>query len=486
MRAPGQQAICTVMLSVLVGLVPAVVRADSRPAERALAALPGVYRVATAEPLAPHVSLFTSAGYGVDSELISPGDTHHRAQGMLLASLGVRSWLALALRFDGRYDRHTGLVDGSEDGLVGEPRVMLRIRGALNPSWHAGAAVTVMVPGREAPSLALDATSVDALALLSFVPPPGRLRAGIHAGARVDHSAASAEGAYMFSPADRLGLGVSESHALLMGAGAAYRAHERVEVFGEWTWDLHVGERAPEVSSSPMRVAGGLRARILPTITAQLAVERRLSQAPALEPGAPLMPFEPRMTVTVGLFYGFGSEPPARRPAPRPVLMMATITGQAMSEGGTGMAGARVSVQAGHTTQEVITADDGKFEVTRVPAGRVRVMITADGHEPASQEVTVQPGQTRELPGVTLGRSLPPGQLRGSIRSFDGKPVNAKLRIEPPGRWLESNAEGWFEIDVPPGDYEITIRADGFQQQQREVRVEQGGVTILNVDLQQE
>ena len=42
---------------------------------------------------------------------------------------------------------------------------------------------------------------------------------------------------------------------------------------------------------------------------------------------------------------------------------------------------------------------------------------------------------------------------------------------------------GEFEVEVPPGAYEVVIEADGHESQRRRVTVEQLGVTVLNVDL---
>ncbi len=48
------------------------------------------------------------------------------------------------------------------------------------------------------------------------------------------------------------------------------------------------------------------------------------------------------------------------------------------------------------------------------------------------------------------------------------------------------NEQGEFEIMLPPGDYQVTISADGFQTQKRSLHVQDEGVTVLNADLQKE
>jgi len=77
----------------------------------------------------------------------------------------------------------------------------------------------------------------------------------------------------------------------------------------------------------------------------------------------------------------------------------------------------------------------------------------------------------------------PPSQIRGVVRSFDGKAVGARIRIEPPGTETRVDDKGSFQIDVPPGSYDIVVEAAGYVTQRRRVQVEPQGVVILNADL---
>ena len=85
--------------------------------------------------------------------------------------------------------------------------------------------------------------------------------------------------------------------------------------------------------------------------------------------------------------------------------------------------------------------------------------------------------------GVRTRSALPAGQLRGLVRSFKGQALAAKVRIEPMGLESSTDKNGFFQIDVPPGDYEIVIEAPGFASQRRKTHVEQQGVVIVNADL---
>src|SRR5690606_37349528 len=79
-----------------------------------------------------------------------------------------------------------------------------------------------------------------------------------HTGFRFDRSGRSADDADLLSDADRMSLGVSDSHAVLVGLGANLRG-ERTELFIETSLDYLVGSEAPGFRQSPMRAGGGAR-----------------------------------------------------------------------------------------------------------------------------------------------------------------------------------------------------------------------------------
>jgi hypothetical protein len=343
----------------------------------------------------------------------------------------------------------------------------------------------VWMPGNQAPSVVLGATTVDALALASYAPAGSGLRVLLNAGIRIDRSAASVQDADLLSQADRMSLGVSESHAALVGVGAGYQLG-RVELIGEWTWDVMLGERAPAREIWPMRVAGGIRVGVSHAWSVQVMAEGRLSQPPDGGYEQPLAPFDPRISVAAGLQYRFGQGSPVRREVPVPVVskpVETVLVGRVLSRDGVAVAGARVTVEAGELSLEGATGADGSFRVAGVPAGKVRVRVMAEGYEDATQSALASAHS--EL-SVTLEPVLPSGQLRGLVRSFRGQPVTATLVIEPGGLTVTTNDKGWFETDVPPGDYEVVVRAEGYREQRRSVVVERGGVTIINVDLRVE
>lgn len=97
--------------------------------------------------------------------------------------------------------------------------------------------------------------------------------------------------------------------------------------------------------------------------------------------------------------------------------------------------------------------------------------------------------QSAQLAPVAAGAAPAPApapamaQVRGNVRDFSGKPLRATIRLQSLGLKVETDGEGRFQIDVPPGRYSIRLRSFGYVSQSREVAVEENGVTVLNVEL---
>ena len=69
------------------------------------------------------------------------------------------------------------------------------------------------------------------------------------------------------------------------------------------------------------------------------------------------------------------------------------------------------------------------------------------------------------------------------MRSYQGKPLAAKIRIEPGGLEGQTDETGMFQIDVQPGEYDVEIESAGFATQRRHVKVDKQGVVVINADL---
>lgn len=474
-------------------ILPRSSRAE-QPAGDTGMALPGFVRVGAAGPFDTGFVLSGMAGYGYRGAVLADSDQHHRAAIDVATSYRPLDWLAVAARFSGRYDRHTDTGAGDDSGWIGDPRLAARASAPLGGGLWLAAQAGLWMPGRDAPSLEPGAATVDLLGLASWAPAGGRFSLGLQGGFRFDRSAEAIERPDQLSPSDRMALGVSESDAVLFGAGAALRTGA-TEWVGEWSRDVLVGDRAPDASQCPMRVAAGVRRQLTPAIGLQLVAEYSLADAP--EPGAMdgLFPIEPRFQALAGITLH-----PGRRPEPRTSGSLAegglraaddrTIPGgwievMVVGAGGEAVAGADVVLLPTAGSEEVRmgrTGADGRAIFEGVDGGLARVRVSYRGHRTSSRLIDVEAGGKATV-RFSLAEALPPGQLRGVVRAFTGQPLAAELTVSPTGARTSSNARGEFEIDLPPGEYEVSVEADGYREQRSQIRIERDGVTILNVDL---
>jgi hypothetical protein len=466
----------------IVSALPAAHAGDDETFAPPTRALPGLWRVGTATPHAPGFALSAASGYGYTEAVLDRGDAHHRTGAGVALSYRPNSWLGIAAGFDGRYDRHRG--DGIDDrGYIGEPRLSARAIRLAPGDLIFGAEATLWLPGDRAPSIVPEAASLDAIGLLTYAPPTWGAHA-LHAngGIRVDRSAASAPDAGRLSLAQRLSLGVSDSDALLFGIGWTART-PRATVFAEWSWDLLVGVDAPPPLRSPMRAAGGVHWRVGDRYQIFGLGEFALSGRPGVERDDPLVPVEPRASFVAGLSYRFGRKAGGEALAPQ--ALPGAIAGRVVTADEGPVPYARVRVRAGAADVEITADEDGAFHVSELPAGQVGVVVRADGYRERSVAVELAPSAEQAVV-ITLERELPDGQLKGLVLSFDGSPIRASIRIEPLGVELAAGDDGTFEVDLPPGDYEVSISARGHHNQVRKVRVEERGVTVLNIDMRRE
>src|SRR5262249_19266791 len=152
-------------------------------------AMPGGIHVADAETLPKGMVEFTAlGGFGYRKGLLAENHRFGRGIGDLAFAYSPTDNLTLALETDGRYDRHYGVTPSGDDGYVGNPWIMARFAQSAGTVGY-GVQVGVWVPGKDAPSIAPSAISVDARGLLSFRAGPATL--SLDAGFRLDNSAKS-------------------------------------------------------------------------------------------------------------------------------------------------------------------------------------------------------------------------------------------------------------------------------------------------------
>ena len=440
-------------------------------------AQPGLYRVGIGQRAAP--TLAGTLGYGFTEPQDDAPGAHHRLSLSLAGAGAPIDWLSLAAAFGFRHDRHSGdssnVIEGRLAARAFAPWEQLRL----------GLELGLWVPGAEDASSLADTLSPEARGLAGVVLDQARI--GLNLGYRLDRSAGAVPDAAALGPGDRLALGVSSFDAVLMGMGAGV-ALGQSEVFGEVSADVLVGDGAPSLSESPLRAAGGFRHALSSSLAAELLTEFSLSSRPAFDADA-LVPVEPRVSVLAGLRYRFTPAeakspvvPPKRPSVETKAQPETTLELVVVDTDGAPVPNAKASLTIGKTTRDLALDPSGQYRDEHAPVGAAKLSIGAPGFEPAERAVVLEVAAPQKLV-ITLTALPPPSQVRGSVRSLGGVGVSARVRVEPLGLETMTNANGEFSLDVPPGNYEVAIEAEGYESQRRKVTVDPKGVVILNAEL---
>lgn len=234
-------------------------------------------------------------------------------------------------------------------------------------------------------------------------------------------------------------------------------------------------------------------------MTFELSLDALASARPSLAASAQLFPIEPRVTLNLGLRYRFGERAPAKpaatpAPAPAPVRPSAPIAVpvvkptrvelELLDDRGQPLQRAQVLVTQGETESPLSETSPGHYRLEDARPGHAHLRVRAEGFQPIERDLDLTSGAAVRV-DVQVEQALPAGQVRGLVRSFRGKALAASVRLEPGGSATRTDAEGFFQIDVPPGDYEVVIEATGYQPQRRHAKVDKQGVVIVNADLSQ-
>lgn len=505
-------AVATSVASAQPADVTADVAAEAPPAPPPAAigygAMPGGLHAPAAVTLpkgAVEVALL--GGFGHRGSLLGADHTLSRGIGNFAIGFAPHELLTIALSLDGRYDKHS---PGSDDGYVGDPHLLVRVAKPAG-NLRIGAQVGVWVPGKDAPSVAGSAISVDARALLSLPAGPGLL--SFSAGFRLDNSAKSASPETL-SLQDRVSLGVSEFHAVLGGASLSIPVG-KVFVGAEASIDLFVGKGTTPMSSTMaheapgplIRFGGNVGYRITNEWSILAFVEGakvpHISAAERAANDIRLVAYEPTITGGLGLSGQFGG--PKRsastnitRHAPVDITVVETadLSGEVVDETGKPLVGAKVEVKSKNNTGTAVTDEKGAYAIAKLPIGKtekgvttlddtaVEISAAVDGKKPGSTTMTLAKGPNK-VAKLTLEAVLPPGQLRGIIRStVNGKPLaGATIKIEPGGKSVTAGADGTFEVDLDPGTYKIKASSAGLKDQELDVTIDPNGVALKNIEL---
>lgn len=442
------------------------------------------------------LSIAARVGYGYIESSGEPDTAVSRMpSGLAISYTPFRDWL-FAVDLDTRAD-WSEAPDETRPNFYSEPRVAVRYLVPGLERVDVGVEANVRFLGNGSFVIEWPATTPSLKALFGL-PISSSTYLAASLGFQLDNSR-KLPGSTTASPTSRVTLGTSCCSEALLGIGVSHRFPGLAT---EWLADLSaeilIGNGAPAVFESPWILGLGARHPFSDSLSAQGSIEVGLSQRP--EPTTPptLVPTTPRIGMTVGLIWTPGKKPsapakqkpaPAPPPAPKPAVPVepppvarSAVTGVIVDEAGSGVPDVELTlVLPDGTTAKQRSFADGRFSFPDVPEDlATRIDMKSPGYDPA--KLRFEPGPDRHGE-VVLYPSLPAGQVKGSIRDLQGKPVQATLTLEADGTTVEVAEDGTYELELRPGRHTLIFAFEGLQTQRRVIEVEERGVVILNVAL---
>ena len=454
-----------------------------------LAGSAGYFRVPVVALAARGVDVGGGVGYGYTEPLRAAPGAHHRIGARATASVTPLEWLGVSLGSNLRHDRHPGDPLGPDTGTVLDSEILARA-GWQFARFHVGLGASAGFARGSSLGASLGKPSLAALALGAWVPHDVPFSVGLMAGYRYDPSAALIDDPERYRSGDRLSLGLSSFDAIPFGLGAAYRVGA-AEIIAELSGDALIGEGAPELTRAPLRASAGARYHLSERAALRLVTDTSLSARPSATASDELVPIEPRFQVLFGMSWRLLSwEPTApEEPAPAPKRLeppppaaLATLEVAVTTSDGYPLSDATLRVEVAGRSLPVPHVDMQTYRLGQLPAGKARLHVEAERLEPQVIEVDLS-AERPNLVRVQLQAGSVDGQVRGVVRSFEGRGLQATVRIEPLGKRVSTDRDGAFQLDLPPGSYEVVIEAPRHMSQRRRIEVRADGVVVLNADL---
>lgn len=136
--------------------------------------------------------------------------------------------------------------------------------------------------------------------------------------------------------------------------------------------------------------------------------------------------------------------------------------------------GSVAPIVASAPSSTFITNDNGEFEVTGLPAGRVELIARAPAYRAAHSAILyIAAGSEREGIELQLGRA---GRLSGRLQDASGRGlagrVEARIEDDPMPRLIDTNARGEFVIEDAAGAVILTALVEGFPPTEAVAHVE--------------
>ena len=490
---------------------------EQGPEDVVYGALPGGVHALSAEALGKGVAeVSTLAGYGYRKGLLGSDERLDRGIGDIAAAFGATQNLSFGISLDGRYDKIYGSTTAPQSGYVGDPHAFGRFSKQVGKNWY-GVQLGIWLPGHNAPSVVGSATSADLRALASFAAGPALI--SLDAGFRLDNSAKSATNSNELSVADQASLGVSSYNAVLAGAQVRLPVG-KAWIAAEASIEDYVGTPATGMATlqeGSLLLRGALVGGVHFNDTWSGVAYVEGAKSPGVElsqvmaSSIPLIPYEPVVTIAVGIQATFGGtrhgslvvekdchkHNPPDCPAVK-VAITADISGTVVDDADKPVVGAKVTLTLKNSQVPATATDDkGTYVFKGVPIGTsidnkptleesgVDVNVEVASKKPGKASIAqVAPG-ANTAPAIKLEPELPPGQLRGVVRSLQGgKPViGATISVEPGAKKIETDKDGTFQVDLAPGQYKIKVTAVGMAPQDLDVTIDPNGVAIKNIDL---
>ncbi|MGC8901627.1 MAG: OmpA family protein [bacterium] len=139
----------------------------------------------------------------------------------------------------------------------------------------------------------------------------------------------------------------------------------------------------------------------------------------------------------------------------------------------------------GTDMSDIITGSNGTFTSCPMNAGPVKLDFFKEGYQPVSLEGTIITGQTLTQQ-VTMRKLVLIGAVAGMVTDTTGKPLAAVITFNntslPPS--ATDPRTGAYFIKLTPGNYEMTVSAQGYVSQTINVQVKNMIKTIINFTLQ--
>lgn len=467
--------------------LPAAASAQAGDLGPAADGLPGAWRVGFANEAPARLTVQGTGGYGFIEGAGAEGGDHHRVAGGLGVAIRPLEWLSFSLGAQGRWDVHP-----DDDSGFGAPWLAARAGWDLADEFALGFDVRFVGHGEDAPSIDFLGSRLSLRGLFTARPTES-VRLGLHAGLRLDGTGRTVDrsGAVQFGPGDQVSLAVTDSDAALIGLAGAID-FGGVELLLEATWEPLFGDAAPSLERSPLRFGVGARAELVTGLALGAMIELTAQPREAVV-FSQLVEVEPRVQAMLSLSYRFdfdGDEETAAEEgddgpdevddAPEGTRR---VSGRVTDADGAPLAAADVRIvdEAGGELARGTSDPQGAFALDVPEDATGTVEVSAEGYDAYSAPLG---GGAAPL-SVGLSPTQAVGTLRGLVRSFAGRAVEATVSVDG-GEPTQTDEDGVFEVEVTAGAHTVEVTADGYATQQREIQVEPGGVTILNVDLRRQ